>query len=206
MKNPWKTLDLDIYENHMNLETVAQIPLLNKIMKSQLSYENIDFVAILGVAGGNGLEYVSCNDFKKVYCIDINSKYLDVIKKRYSDLNCLILEKLDLNDLFLELPVVELIIANLLIEYIGLNNFTSQIKKIRPKYVSCVIQIDNKNNFVTDSVYKDSLKNILKLGIFIDKSELINKMDEIGYKCILKEKYDLPGNKKFLRLDFTDLI
>lgn len=49
-KNPWETLDLNTYENHMNLKTVAQIPLLNKIMKSQLFRYTIDFVAILLVA------------------------------------------------------------------------------------------------------------------------------------------------------------
>ena len=210
MENPWETSDLDIYESHMNLKNVAQIPLLNKIMKSQLSLDNIDFVAIWGVAGGNGLEYISCNDFKKVYCVDINIKYLDVIEKRYSYLNCLILEKLDLNDISLNLPEVNLVIANLLLEYIGLNNFTSQIKKIKPKYVSCVIQIDDnlndKNNFVVDSIYSDSLKNISKLGVSIDKNDLISKMNEIEYKCILEEKYDLPSNKKFIRLDFSNLI
>ncbi len=205
MKNPWEILDLSIYENHMNLENVDQIPLLNKIMKSQLSYFNVDSVAIWGIAGGNGLEHISCKNFKKVHGIDINSKYLNEIKRRFPDLNCLILEKLDLNDLLIDLPETGLVIANLLIEYIGLNNFLAQVTKINPKYISRVIQEDN-TNFVTDSSYSDSLKNIGVLSVAISKNELINKMGEIGYNCILKEEYFLLNNKKFIRTDFNSLI
>lgn len=128
MRNPWESLDLNIYEKHMNLKNVAQIPLLNNIMKSQFSYIDIDSVAIFGVAGGNGLEHVN-NNLNKIYCIDINIEYLDAIKKRYSHLNNLIFENLDLNDSSIDLKEADLVIANLIIEYIGLNSFLTQIKK-----------------------------------------------------------------------------
>lgn len=63
-----------------------------------------------------------------------------------------------------------------------------------------------KNSFVSDSIYSDSLKEISKLGFFINKAELINKMNKIDYKCILNEKYDLPYNKAFIRFDFKKVI
>lgn len=144
MVNHWENIDLNSYEKHMSLDTVAQLPLLNKIMKSQLDYK-VNSVAIWGIAGGNGLEHASCNNFDFIYGIDINQKYLEVVGDKYSTLDCLYLEKLDLCDLSVDLPSVELVIANLLVEYIGLDNFIKQIDKNSPEYVSCIIQKDNSN-------------------------------------------------------------
>jgi hypothetical protein len=205
MKNPWEKLDLAIYEDHMNLDNVAQIPLLNKIMKSQFFTFDVDSIAIWGVAGGNGLEHISFRDFKEIFCIDLNKEYLKKVKKRYSNLDCINIEKLDLNDLSISLHYADIVIANLLIEYMGIKNFIAQIDKNSPKYVSCVIQKNNNNNqnFVSNSPYTNSLKNISKLAISIDKRELIFEMSEIGFECIFDENYSLINNKEFIRLDFN---
>lgn len=45
MINPWENIDLAIYEKHMNQDVTRQLPLLNKIMKSQIKY-NVDSIAI----------------------------------------------------------------------------------------------------------------------------------------------------------------
>jgi len=200
LTNPWENIDLNIYEKHMGLDTVGQLQLLNKIMKSQLDYK-VSSVAIWGITGGNGLEHISCNDFDSVYGIDINQKYLDEAKNRYSNLDCLYLEKLDLNDLTTDLPSVELVIANLLIEYIGLDNFIKQIAKNSPKYLSSIIQKDGANDFVSDSIYSKDFKDLVFSNI--NENELINRLNEINYKIILEESYNLPNNKELLRLDFS---
>ena len=46
-----------------------------------------------------------------------------------------------------------MIIANLLIEYIGYECFKKAVKQVNPKYVSCVIQINMEGNWVSDSPY-----------------------------------------------------
>lgn len=35
MSNPWKEVNLDIYEKHMSLESVQQLQILNEMMKEQ---------------------------------------------------------------------------------------------------------------------------------------------------------------------------
>jgi len=201
LTNPWENIDLNIYEKHMSLNTVGQLPLLNKIMKSQLNY-SVHSVAIWGIAGGNGLEHISCNNFDFIHGIDINQKYLDVIKDKYSNLTCLHLEKLDLYDLSIDLPSVDLVIANLLIEYIGLDNFIKQIAKNSPKYLSCVIQKNNVNDFVSDSIYLNDFKDIIHSTI--ERNILINKLNEVNFNIILEKIYNLPNNKEFIRLDFEN--
>lgn len=55
--NPWLSIPLHIYEKHMRLETVYQLQAINKIMKSQIGSYDIESFAILGIAGGNGLNH-----------------------------------------------------------------------------------------------------------------------------------------------------
>ena len=35
MSNPWEEISLDDYENHMSLDSVRQLQMLNKLMKEQ---------------------------------------------------------------------------------------------------------------------------------------------------------------------------
>lgn len=65
---------------------------------------------------------------------------LKAVTHRYTDLDgileCLCINLLDKAD---ELPEADMVIANLLIEYIGYECFQKVIKRVKPKYVSCII-------------------------------------------------------------------
>ena len=83
-QNPWREISLEDYENHMKLDSVMQLQTLNKMMKTQLSDYDVSTVMILGVAGGNGLEHIDKNKYKKVYGVDINENYLKMVTERYA--------------------------------------------------------------------------------------------------------------------------
>ena len=120
MKNPWEEIPLADYENHMKLDSVMQLQAMNEMMKEQFDTYPISSVMILGIAGGNGLEHIQKDKFEKVYGIDINSSYLQSVKQRYPHLDgllaCLCINLIDETD---RLPKADMVIANLLIEYIG---------------------------------------------------------------------------------------
>lgn len=122
--NPWQDILLDDYENHMQQDSVKQLQTMNMMFKRQLNHDDVKTLMILGVAGGNGLEHIDINKIEKVYGIDVNNQYLEICKSRYKNLKG-ILECLsvDLTASNLELPTVDLIVANLLIEYIGYECF-----------------------------------------------------------------------------------
>lgn len=109
---------------------------------------------VLGIAGGNGLEHIDKNKYQKVYGIDINTEYLKAVEERYSDISE-ILECIQVNliDETSKLPNAELLVANLLIEYIGYDGFQRQLSTFAPKYVSCIIQINIDDSWVSDSPY-----------------------------------------------------
>lgn len=203
MNNPWKDVDLNDYESHMSLASVYQLQTLNEMTKEQLYSYDAQSVMILGIAGGNGLEHIDKEKFASVYGVDINRNYLDECKKRYSALGdtfkpiCA-----DLSDDNLQLPCVDLIVANLLIEYIGYRCFQQVVKNVNPKYVSCVIQINTETSFVSESPYLHAFDRISEVHHQMEENELIRSMQEIGYKKIFISERDLPNGKRFVRIDF----
>ena len=56
--NPWKEIKLEDYEKHMSLDSVRQLQAMNKIMYEQFEAYPLKAAVVLGVAGGNGLEFV----------------------------------------------------------------------------------------------------------------------------------------------------
>lgn len=205
MKNPWEEIALTDYENHMSLDNVYQLQTMNEMMQEQLNEYKINSVTILGVAGGNGLEHVDKNKIETVYGVDINQKYLEECKDRYPELTgvfkaiCADL----LND-SLQLPSAELLIANLLIEYIGYECFQNIVKTVKPRYVSCVIQINTDDSFVSASPYLQAFDRLEEVHHQIDEKALINAMNEIGYAKVLIDERKLPNGKKLLRIDFVN--
>lgn len=203
MSNPWKEVRLSDYENHMALDSVQQLQALNQMMKRQLNQYDIQSAMILGIAGGNGLEHVDTEKITKVYGVDINTEYLETTKERYKHLSG-ILECLcvDLNDETEKLPQVDLLIANLLIEYIGYECFQEAVKTTDAKYVSCIIQINTDDSFVSESPYLHAFDELKRVHHQMDEQNLQDSMEAIGYRLIQTFEYLLPNGKKFVQLDF----
>lgn len=204
MDNPWKEIDLDDYENHMRLDSVFQLQALNEMMKEQFYTHPVKSAMILGIAGGNGLEHIDKQIFNKVYGVDINEAYLSTCRNRYPELNG-ILNTIctDLMQEAIQLPYADLLVANLLIEYIGYECFQKVIEQVTPKYVSCIIQINTDTSFVSDSPYLHAFDRLDEVHHQMQEEELVNAMAEIGYKKELQHEKELPNGKKFVRIDFS---
>jgi hypothetical protein len=160
---------------------------------------------ILGIAGGNGLEHIRTDKYKAVYGIDINEGYLEKIRERYPMLgNVLRLMCLDLTSEADRLLKAELVIANLLVEYIGYQAFVEAIRQICPRYVSCVIQINGEaEKWVSESPYLHAFDRLDEIHHQMEETELEGEMNKIGYVCISKSASSLPNGKKLLRIDFA---
>lgn len=203
MRNPWEEIDLHDYETHMSLEHVRQLQAMNQMMKEQFSSYDAESVMILGIAGGNGLEHIDKRKIRCVYGVDINPEYLKACSTRYPDLAQIFRPLcLDLSDRSLQLPHTDLLVANLLIEYIGYGCFQNAVKAADPKYVSCIIQINTDASFVSESPYLHIFDRLDEIHHQMRAEELLRSMLEIGYQSGWKEKKDLPNGKRFIRLDF----
>ena len=204
-KNPWEEIDLETYEKHMRLDTVRQLQTMNAIIKQQFEAYHVHTAMVLGVAGGNGLEHIRAEKYHTVYGVDINENYLRAVSDRFDNLKdilqCL---KIDLISETDKLPNAQLVIANLLIEYIGYDVFQKAIMQIKPEYVSCVIQINtDEKTWVSDSPYLHAFDCLDKIHHQMDETSLIQVMKGIGYSMILQASEPLPNGKALVRVDFA---
>lgn len=203
MLNPWNDIDLNDYENHMKLDSVMQLQAMNEIMFDQFYHYPIEIIMILGIAGGNGLEHIIPGMISKVYGVDVNRAYLTECVKRYPMLNdTFVPVQADLSNEDIILPEADIIISNLLIEYIGYQDFQKVIQKVNPNYVSCVIQVNVDNSFVSDSSYLHAFDRLDEVHHQISNNELTQAMKDIGYHGVYTEEKLLPNGKKLIRLDY----
>ena len=204
MSNPWTDIALSDYENHMSLDSVQQLQAMNSIMRDQFEAYPVDTAMVLGVAGGNGLEHVRRDKYKTVYGVDINSDYLKVVKERYSNLDD-VLECLqtDLISEYDKLPDSQLVIANLLVEYIGYEAFMKAMMRVRPLYISCVIQINtDEAAWVSDSPYLHAFDRLDEVHCQMEEQALTDAMEKTGYRKILVQSNPMPNGKALVRIDF----
>ena len=205
MGNPWEEIRLEDYEKHMALDSVRQLQALNGMMKSQLEAYPVKTVMIFGVAGGNGLEHADPGKYERVYGVDINREYLQAAEERFAGLKgtlqCLCL---DLTKDAGKLPQAELVIADLLIEYIGYETFAAAVKQAGARVVSCVIQInpEEEGNWVSDSPYLHAFDRLDEVHHEMTAEALAAAMKAEEYREILRESTDLPNGKKLMRMDF----
>lgn len=206
MGNPWKDVRLSDYENHMSLDGIRQLQELNCIMKGQFNDFAASSAMVLGVAGGNGLEHVDVKKYRRVCGIDVNESYLEKARERHRDLdNVLELQCLDVITDAKLLPQAELLIADLFVEYVGYEVFQNAIKSVRPTYVSCVIQINEADGFVSDSPYLHAFDRLQEVHHQMEGEKLTESLKAIGYGLINVKEHPMPNGKKLIRLDYSNM-
>src|SRR5690348_10632310 len=86
MSNPWLSIPLADYEGHMASIGVGQLSVLAELFQRVLDCYHPASVAVLGVAGGNGLEQIDRITTERIVGVDINQQYLDEVQRRFGTL------------------------------------------------------------------------------------------------------------------------
>lgn len=204
MPNPWNAIDLEDYETHMRAENVFQLQTLKRIMGEQFApgYETI---VILGAAGGNGLEHIDPAT-RRVYALDINESYLRACRERYGTLgDTLVTQACDLSRADTLLPRCDLLIANLIIEYLGIDVFCALLERNYGRFrrLSCVIQQNRGHTFVSPSAAALRLMSLEALHQNIEPQPLREALCALALHYDRQMLYELPNAKAFMRLDFS---
>jgi hypothetical protein len=71
MANPWLNIPLADYEGHMGSAQVQQLDALSELFAEALERCRPASIAVLGIAGGNGLDRVDSGITKRIVGIDI---------------------------------------------------------------------------------------------------------------------------------------
>lgn len=84
MNSPWLTIPLEDYEGHMALPNVAQARMIANEFAELLKIYNPISAAIIGCAGGNGIEKAVAAGVTRLVGIDLNPTYIKAAEERYA--------------------------------------------------------------------------------------------------------------------------
>ncbi len=201
MDNPWTNIKTIEYEGHM--KSIKQYDILNHIFKEQVSERRFKTIGIIGIGCGNGLEHIKTKTV--VYGYDINIDFLNECQKTYGNLDyTLILNNIDLTSKDTKIELCDILIFNLVVEYIGMHNFIHIITKSKPTYISVVLQMTcGKDDVISDSPYKNILNNVLTIRTEVFPQDLTRMLELIGYQFQYSKTYKINPCKLFIRMDYS---
>ena len=99
---------------------------------------------------------------------------------------------------------VDLLIANLIIEYVGAEEFAAFAAANAGSIgvLSCVIQHNDVAGFVSSTDYASSFDALASVSSDIDPEALDAVMSDAGFGALGRCEYPLPNGKTLIRQDF----
>lgn len=197
MSNPWLAIPLEDYEGHMSSAGVRQLTVLAELFRRALDRSFPESVAVLGVAGGNGLEQIDCAATKRIVGVDINQQYLDEVQRRFGALPGLELYCLDLAETDFSLAPVALVHAALIFEHVGLGRaLKNALSFVAPGgRLSVVLQLPGDEEQGVASTSYTSMQTLKRNFALIDINELQRLLARKGFHPVEQETRSLPAGK-----------
>jgi hypothetical protein len=200
MPCPWLNIPLEDYESHMDARHVAQLGALADLFEETLRRCEPTSVAILGIAGGNGLSRIDPNVTTRIVGVDINPAYLEAVRARFQAQLPLTLHCLDLAaDMVPEGPV-ELVHAALIFEHAGVERcLETAVSLVAPSgYLSTVLQLPSGNAEpdVAPSVYP-TMQTLSSDFHLVEPHNLCQRLKLHRFELQHKTQRVLPGGKAF---------
>ena len=125
-------------------------------------------------------------------------------KERFGHLEPMIeLINIDLMREDCNIPKTDLLICNLVAEYIGYEALLRSVLKSKAKVASIVIQLNKQHNFVSDSPYLKNFQRLDEVHCIMEEKVLIKKFEQIDFVKKSKKTWDLPNGKQLIRLEFV---
>ena len=201
MINPWARIAATDYEGHMKF--IKQHELLNRIFKEQINDNDYSNICILGIGCGNGLEHIKPNT--KVDGYDINQDFLDICEQRYSNSKFHFqTHKIDLTDPNATIKHCDLLICNLVLEFLDLFSFVRLVHHCAPKLITVVLQLTiEKANTFSSSPYIEKFRDISYYRSESNPQELTFLLGKAGYILTYSQTHDIDQTKYLIRMDFS---
>jgi catechol 2,3-dioxygenase-like lactoylglutathione lyase family enzyme len=200
MSHPWLEIPIADYEAHMALPSVGQAQLLRTTLQRTVVEFQPRSLAVLGVAGGNGLEFVERHLVRRVVALDFNPDYLAVCCQRYAS-SFTEFEPV-LHDLSRGPPVitpVECIFAGLVLEYLPVEMFCDYLATILTPHgrFAALLQLPSPTQPELSPSPFNSLTRLQSAFSFVDPAFLDDQLSAHGFTRVVRDRYDLHSGKSF---------
>ena len=189
----------------MGSAAVEQLDALAELFDRALRHARPDSVAILGVAGGNGLGRISRDVTHRVCGVDINPDYLEAVRRRYGSLPGLELHCADLAIQTVHLAPVRLVHAALIFEHAGLDGCLRNALAMVAEggSLSVVLQLSSPQTPGVSASPYASIQTLSGDFHLIDPAQFRETLAANGFRQTLETRHPLPGGKAFWMGIFT---
>jgi hypothetical protein len=200
MCNPWLEIPITDYEAHMAFPSVGQAQLLSTALRRTVAEFQPRSLAVLGVAGGNGLEVVERAVVRRVVALDFNPDYLALCSQRFAS-SFTQFEPV-LHDLSQGPPAiapVECVFAGLVLEYLHVETFCDYLASILTTggSFSALLQLPSPTLPEVSASPFASLRGLESAFSFVDPAFLDDHLSAHGFSCVVRDRYDLASGKSF---------
>jgi SAM-dependent methyltransferase len=205
MRNPWLDIPLEDYEGHMSLPAIGQARMLADQLALLLKRELPTSVAVIGCAGGNGLDRIEPGQFERIVAVDINPDYIRAVEIRHMGrLTGLELYCDDIQSGSFQFKPVDLVYAALLFEYVDVAAALATLKRLcRPGgLLATLIQLPHSAlHAISPSPY-GSLNLLAPVMKLVAPVELARLAVAVGFSAVESQSVELPSGKQFLLQTF----
>jgi hypothetical protein len=197
--NPWLEVPLADYENHMNSAGVEQLEALSELFAEALARCRPESVAVIGIAGGNGLDRIDSNVTRRVVGIDINPAYLDTVQQRFGQMPGLELVCADLAEPMDACSPVQLVHAALVFEHAGTDQCLDSALSLVGDggWLSVVLQLPSDTAPGISKSQFASMQTLSAGFIIIDPANLRATLEARGFHMVRESRRALPAGKEF---------
>ncbi len=199
MSNPWLAVPLAEYEQHMSSVEVRQLEVLSDLFAEAIGRCRPSSIAVLGIAGGNGLDRIDTCISERIVGFDLNPQYLETVRQRYSYLPGLELYCVDLSAQGLELEPVQLVHAAVIFEHAGVDCcLENAIEMVAPGgHLSVVLQLPSESGQKAVTSRFSSIESLGPHFSMISPEWLCKSLAGRGFRLNHQTSCALPAGKGF---------
>lgn len=186
------------------MAAVRQQGVLSDLFAEALMVRRPGSVAVLGVAGGNGLERLERRLTRRIVGIDIQPEYLEAVRNRFADLEGLELHCVDLTRAKLAAKPVDLVHTALLLEHIAADanaldrSLDNAIALIAPEgALSVVLQLPGSKEEEVGSSGGASIQRLKERFTLIAPKRLLELLRARGLEPVWETQRQQPNGKGF---------
>jgi hypothetical protein len=197
MSNPWLNIPLSDYEEHMGSAQIQQLDAISELFAEALGCCRPASIAVLGIAGGNGLERVDSGTTKRIVGLDINPLYLEEVRRRYAGKFALELHCVDLAERLVNLAPVQLVHAALVFEHAGVDLcLENALSLVAPGGAfSVVLQLPSESEAGVGASAFPTMQSLKSHFSLIDPGWFKGTLAQRGFGLTHQEQRSLPAGK-----------
>jgi hypothetical protein len=200
MRNPWLDIPLGDYEAHMTLPSVGQATMLAAQFELLIARKSPASVAVIGCAGGNGLERIADGEPTKVVAVDLNPKYVEETRNRHGPrLPGLELYCADVQSPALRFGPVDLIYAALIFEYVDVASTLATLRRNCSPHgtLAVLLQLPSPEQHVVSASPYASLGALGPVIRLVAPMDLRTAAEAAGFTCEVSSTIQIASGKRF---------